>query len=321
VVSAGYANQLPLVAIENSATLRRTPAPPPAGVPPDGAGGDARLVSRDYLQTMGVRLMAGRFFDERDGSGQPQALIINRTLARRSFTDRDPVGTIVYMGRGTEPWEIVGVVDDIRQARLDTPPAPQFFASLEQWTSPIVPVFPLGAYYAVRTSGSTATLLPILKQIVLRSSPQASIENLVTMDGIVSNALSQPRLYTVLLGTFAGIAVLLACAGIYGVVAYTVAQRTHEIGIRMALGAERWHVLGMVLHQIALLTAGGTLAGLAGAAATTRYLQTLLFGLTPLDATTFVVVALIFGLVATIAALIPARRAAAVDPIIALRVE
>jgi putative ABC transport system permease protein len=141
------------------------------------------------------------------------------------------------------------------------------------------------------------------------------------MDQIVSNSLSRPRLYAVLLGVFAGIAVALAAIGIYGVMAYSVAQRTREIGIRMALGAQRGQVVRLVLRQSIALTTIGTVAGLCAAAAITRYLQGMLFGLTPLDPSTFAAVALLFSAVATVASYVPARHATSVDPLVALRCE
>jgi predicted permease len=321
VLSAGYANQLPLVALENSTTLRFTPAPPSAGERPSGAGADVRLVSSGFLQAIGVRVIDGRLFNAGDGASSPRVLLINRAFAHKSFSDRPAVGTIVYTGRDTAPWEIVGVVDDVRQSKLNTPPAPQFFAILDQWASPSVPVFPLGAYYAVRTASTPTRLLPAVRQVVGRLNAQAVLENVVTMDDVVSNAASQPRLYAVLLGTFSAVAVLLAAAGIYGVMAYRVAQRTREIGIRMALGARRADVLGLVIKQSALLTCAGTALGVAGAAAATKSLQSLLFGLEPLDVPTFAGVAVLFVAIATLASYIPARRAATVDPLIALRAE
>jgi predicted permease len=322
VTSAAYANQLPLVALENSLALRATTELPPYPAQgPPARGADARLVSTEYLQTMGIRVIAGRPFDAGDGASAPRVLIINRTLARRDFSDGNPVGTTVYVGRDTAPWEIVGVVDDVRQTGLDREPLPQMFLNLRQWDAPQVPIFPAGAYYAIRTAGDPAVAFGHVRDIVRQLDPRASLENVATMDQIISNRMTRPRMYAVLLGVFAAIAVALAAAGIYAVMAYAVAQRTREIGIRMALGAGSRAVLGLVMGQSALLSVAGVIIGLAGAMWTTRYLQGLLFGLTPLDPATFAVVALLFLAVATAAAYLPARRASTVDPSIALRAE
>jgi putative ABC transport system permease protein len=322
VQSAAYANQLPLVALENGLQIRSTAEPPPypAQGPPQ-RGADARLVSRDYLQTMAIRVIAGRPFDDRDSASAPRVLIINRTLAYRDFSDGNPVGTIIYLGRDTAPWEIIGVVDDVRQTGLDREPAPQMFLSLEQWNAPQVPIFPAGAYYAIRSASEPSSAFGHVRDVVRQLDPRASLENVATMDQIIANRMTRPRMYAVLLGIFAAIAVALAAAGIYGVVAYSVSQRTREIGIRVALGARSSAVLRLVMGQSARLSIAGVVIGLAGAMWTTRYLQGLLFGLTPLDPATFAAVALLFLAVATAASYVPARRATTVDPSVALRAE
>ena len=268
---------------------------------------------------MGVRVVAGRAFGEGDGPGQPRVMLINRTLARRDFGDKSPVGTTVYTGRDVVPWEVIGVVDDVRQRGLDREPRPQIFVNMPQWPGPGVPVFPAGAYYAVRTAVDPTSVIGHVHGIVMQAEPQASLENIATMDQIVSNGMTRPRMYAVLLGIFAGVAVALGAAGIYGVMAYAVTERTRELGIRMALGAQRAEVLGIVLRQSTSLTVAGMALGLAAAVAATRYLEAFLFGLTPLDPATFAAVALLFASVATGAALVPARRATRVDPLIALR--
>jgi putative ABC transport system permease protein len=158
-----------------------------------------------------------------------------------------------------------------------------------------------------------------MRNLVLQLEPQATFGNIATMEQLVSNSISRPRLYAVLLGIFAGVAVALTAIGIYVVMAYLVAQRTHEIGIRMALGAARADVMSLVLAQSVWVTVVGLVLGLAGAAAMTRYLHGMLFGLTPLDPATFFVVSLLFVFVAALASYVPARRATQVDPMVALR--
>jgi putative ABC transport system permease protein len=322
VRAAAYANQVPLVALENSLRISAAgPAPPTQPPGPSPLSADVRLVSHDYLRVMGIRVIVGRAFREDDIEGRPRALLINQTLARRDFASGHPIGTMVYVGRDTVPWEIVGVVADVRQARLDREPRPQFFVTFRQWRGPGVPVMPVGAYYALRTSSDPAALVEDVRRVVREIDARAALENIATMDQVVSNWMTRPRMYAVLLGLFAALAIALAAAGVYGVMAYTVTRRTREIGIRMALGAQRPAVLRLVLRQSLVLVAVGLMLGLVGAAGTTRYLEGLLFGLTPLDASTFAGAAMLFGVVAAVASYVPARRATAVDPLVALRCE
>ena len=178
-----------------------------------------------------------------------------------------------------------------------------------------------GTYFAVRTDADPAAIAASVRGIVRQLDPSATVDNIATMDQIVSNAMSRPRLYAVLLGIFAGVAMILAAIGIYGVLSYLVAHRAREIGIRMALGAQRFRVVALVLRQTAVLTVVGVVVGVIGAAALSRYLEGLLFGLTPLDLTTFVAVVVMFAAVAMLASYVPARRATRVNPLVALRSE
>jgi putative ABC transport system permease protein len=299
------------------------PLPPPGSTSVDNP--DTRLVSRDYVKVMGMRMVSGRGFDENDRADRPRVLLINRTLARRRFPGENPIGKTIY-SIGREPWEIVGVVEDVRQFGLDRDPEPQVFADFRQWPLPPVaagpvPIVDAPSYYAVRTDREPTSLVSSVGSIVRQLDAQATLDNVATMEQLVSNSISRPRMYAVLLGIFAGVAAGLAAIGIYGVMAYSVTQRAREFGIRMALGAERSDVMKLVLGQSLVLTAVGIVLGLAGAAAVTRYLQGMLFGLTPLDPTTFIAVSLMFGLIATLAAYVPARRATRVDPVVALRCE
>ncbi len=272
---------------------------------------------------MGVHVVAGRSFGDNDRAGQSQVMLINRTMARSGFLGENPIGKRIY-GPGRLPWEIVGILDDVRQFGLDRDPDPQIFIDFRQEPPP-PPLVNRGAgpppvlNFAVRATADPLAPGPAIRDIVRQVDSAAVVENLATMDQIVSNSLSRPRLYAVLLGVFAGIAVALAAIGIYGVMAYSVAQRTREIGIRMALGAQRGQVVRLVLSQGLALTLIGTVAGLGAAAAVTRYLRAMLFGLTPLDPLTFAAVALLFSAVAIVASYVPARHATRVDPLTALR--
>ena len=311
VVAAAH-GQLPLVGLRETAWFRKTPA-----LPLKPPGPEIRLISRDYLTVMGIAVVAGRGFRDSDGAGQPRVLLINQVLARREFPGVNPIGQQVFAGPDQVPWEIVGVVADVRQSSLDRDAEPQVFAQVSQW--PGATVFPLGPYFSARTRSNPMAILPHVREIARQLDADAGLFNVATMEQVVSNRISRTRMFAVLLGIFAAVAGALAAIGIYGVMAYSVAQRTREIGIRIALGARPSEVLFLVLGQSTAVIAAGIVAGLAGAAAATRSLQGMLFGLTPLDPTTFVAVSVAFGAIAMLAAYLPARRATKVDPLVALR--
>jgi predicted permease len=316
VRAAAYAQQLPTVALRDSMTFTRLRDGHVAALssrrPPD-----RRLVSRGYLEAIGVRVLAGRGFRESDRAGAPPVMLINDVLARREFPGENPVGQFVGMPDG--PWEIVGVVDSVRQFGPELEPDPQFFADFRQW--PEARIFPLGPYYVVRTDGDPLAIVPIVRSAARQLEAEAGLYNVATLEQLIGNRVARPRLYAVLLGIFAAVAFALAVVGLYGVMAYGVTERTREIGIRMALGAQRRDVLRLVLGQSLAVVCVGIALGLGGAALLTRFLQGLLFGITPLDATTFVAVAAVFAGTAALAAYVPARRAAAIDPLLAIRDE
>ena len=322
VRAAGYSEHVPMVQSRTGMPLRTSPdmpiVPPPGAPPRQGA--DTHFVSRDFLSVLGMRLAAGRLFGAQDGAGQPQVILINQALARTGLLGDDPIGRQIY-AIGKAPWQVVGIVEDVRQYGLDQMPVPQVFFDMRQL--PAIPggVFAAVEYFVVRTDGDPMAIVPHVRDLVKQLDPAAAVESVATLDELVANSVARPRLYAVLLGLFAAVAVALAVVGIYGVMAYVVVQRTREIGIRMALGARRAEVMGLVLSQSVLLTGIGIVVGLAGAAALSRYLERLLFGLTPLDPMTFFMAAALFAAVATSAALVPARRATKVDPLLALRCE
>ncbi len=319
VRAAGYAEMLPLVRFRSGVGLRPAAGLPPSQLPPAPGtrlppqSPDTRIVSRDFLSAMGMRVIGGRGFGENDRAGQPKVLLINRTLARSGYLGQNPIGTMVYAA-GSTPWQVIGIVDDVRQYGLDQEPDPQIFIDVRQ-----LPSGNPNVYYAIRAGGDPMARVATIRGILRQIDPSATLDNVATMEQLVSNSISRPRLYAVLLGIFAGVAVTLAAVGIYGVLAYAVTQRTREIGIRMALGAERSNVMGLVMGQSASLVALGIALGLAGAAAVTRYLDTMLFGLTPRDPATLITVSLTLAAVATLASYVPARRATKVDPLVALR--
>jgi putative ABC transport system permease protein len=271
---------------------------------------------------MRIPLIAGRVFEERDGAGQPKSLVINEALARRDFSrSANAVGQQVYVGGDTEPWTIVGVVADVRQFGLNAVAEPQFFLDARQWAEGLSPLFPLSPYYTLRFDGDQSAAIATVESVLKQTEAEGALFNVALMEEIISTTVARPRMYAVLLGVFAVLGVTMALIGTYGVMSYTVSQRTRELGIRMALGARAASVLGLVLRQSLILTAVGVALGLLGAATLTRILETMLFQLTPLDPTTFAGVALLFVLFAGLAAYVPARRATLVDPLVALRTE
>ena len=268
----------------------------PQGRTPDEMRGNPdnpqiRAVSHDYLQTMGVRLIGGRWFDARDDAAAPPVIIVNRLVVQRLFGNENPVGRLVHLDGRMEfaPQQIVGVVEDMRQARLDREPAPQMFVDYRQVLALTqARKMPTAAQerlsfgflsFVVRTAGEPAELMPVVRSLVARVDPSAGIDVMLPMEQIVAASLTRQRFYALMLGVFAAIAAALGAIGTYGVLAYTVARRTNEIGIRMALGAQRGDMLRMVLRRGAILAIIGIVVGLAGAAGLSRSLTAMLYGL------------------------------------------
>jgi len=293
-----------------------------------------RAVSAGYLAAVGARVLDGRDIEPADAAAPVPAIVISRTVARRYFGEVSPVGQFLdwHVDKGAVyQVHIVGVIEDVRNTSPDRAPNPEIFIEYRQllalqqrWGDSMQRQEQLAIgflSFAIRTRGNPAAASPAVAKIVRSVDHSAGIDAMIPMDRLVASSVARPRFYAVLLGVFAGVAGLLAAIGIYGMLAYAVTQRTQEIGIRMALGAQRWNVLALVLGKGVILTTVGIALGLAGAAATTRLLQSMLFGVAPLDPTTFITVSLMFGVVATLASYIPARRATMVDPMVALRSE
>lgn len=275
---------------------------------------ELRYVTPGYFEAMGIPIRAGRDFTAADRDPKPEArvIVVNEALARQNFGDQNPVG--LRLDRGL----IVGVAADVRQASLSEPAKPVIFYTMAQ------------NFAQIRNNGSTLVVsghVPVenltsgLRAAVREASPNQALFRVETMRRVVENSLAGQRLYTWLLSIFAGIAALLAIAGIYGVVAYLVALRTREFGIRMALGADAGRVLGMVMRRGAFVVGLGLALGVAGAAALTRLLGSILYGVTATDPVTFVAMGLLLLSAALAACFVPAVRAARVDPAVALRVE
>jgi putative ABC transport system permease protein len=281
--------------------------------------GPLLFVNETYFGALGAPLVRGRFFTERDDDKASDVVIINETLAKQYFPNVDPVGRRLKNGGPERPigpnnsWNtIVGVVGDINYSGLDAPPEPAVYFPFRQATTN-------NQYVVVRTAGDPRSLAAAARAVVADLDKDLPVANLRTMDELMTASVAPPRFRTILVSMFAVVGLLLAGIGIYGVMAYAVTERTHELGVRMALGADRLDVLRMVLGEATSLAAAGVVLGLAGAFAATRLIQSLLFGVTPTDTATFAGIAALLVATALIASYLPARRATRVDPMVALR--
>jgi putative ABC transport system permease protein len=315
VEAAGTSHFLPLGRIIPGTGFWRADRPRPANG--EEAMTEVLVVMPGYFAAMNIPILRGRVFDDRDRAAeQPHLVVINQTLARQFYPNENPVGKpiTVQWGHPEIPYEIAGVVGDVRQKALDTDPKPGVFISnLQEPSGP--------SNLVARTHGDPKLLAQTIVREIHSLDPNIAISEIRTMDEYVSSSVAAPRFNTILLGCFAGLALVLAAVGIFGVISYSVAQRTQELGIRRALGADSWSVMRLVLVQGLGLAGIGLALGFAGAFAVTRLLESLLFGVTATDPETFCVVAAILVGVVLVASYLPARRAGNVDPMVALRYE
>jgi putative ABC transport system permease protein len=288
-----------------------------ASAPPRGQEpvADVRVITKDYFKAMGIPLVRGRLFDERQPSEAVNKVIVNEALARRHWPNEDPIGKRIKISWNEDiEDEIVGVVGDVVHAGLDAQ-----VRSMTYW--PLARNGDGSMTLTLRTAGEPAGVISTVRGILREQDADLALADIRTMDEVVSQSVAQRRLMMVMLGIFAGAALLLAAVGIYGVIAYSVTQRTQEIGIRLALGAQQSDVLRMVVGQAAVLAVAGVVIGAMGAVFLTRLMADLLFGVKPFDPLTFAVVAAGLTGVALLASYVPGRRATRVDPVIALRSE
>jgi putative ABC transport system permease protein len=309
---AGFSTILPLAgtnsdwsfAIEGRPSKDNSPSPDE----------EKRQVSRDYFRALETPLVRGRFFTDADNADAPLVIIVNQAFAKKFWPNEDALGKRIVMGRMSDDpkWiTIVGIVGDIRHFGLDIDPKPEMYVPFAQ--NPYSTTI-----YVVRTNQDSRTLLAAIRREIQGIDPAVPLANVRTFENIIAESVAPRRLSVVLLGVFASVAVLLASVGIYGVMSFLVVQRTHELGVRMALGAQRSDVLKLVLARSLKLISAGTIIGLMVAVMSTHTLRALLYSVSAFDATTFVVVTILLGAVASAASFLPAMRATRADPMVVL---
>src|SRR5262245_30247601 len=315
VTAAAFTSQLPLSGDYDEYGVSFEPGPDEKG---EGGYSSYRYaVSPGYFEAMGIPLRSGRLLDARDGAGAPRTAVISESLARRKFHGQDPLGRRLRVGGEDGPWRvIVGVVSDVKQMSLASPQSDAVYTTAEQY-SQIDNVRSL----VIRARGDAAALAPAIRKAIWSVDKDQPIARVATMDSLLAATAAERRFALILFEAFGLVALALACAGIYGALSGSVNERTREIGVRMALGAERRDVLVMILRQGLKLTLSGVGIGLLAAWAATRMLTKLLYGVSATDPLTFGGVALLLIAVAMVACYLPARRATKVDPLVALRQE
>ncbi len=310
VTDVAHAQCVPLTGVENNTGFQIVDQ-----VSSEKPSAQLRFIGNGYFRTLGIPLVAGRDFNPQDAPDSPPVMLINEAFAREHFHGENPLGKRLKLGwGGNGPKEIVGIVGNVRHRSLSDAARAEMYVPQAQFDN-------AGITLIVRTQTPPENLVNAVKQQVRELDPALPITDVKTLAAYRHEALALPRFTTMLLGIFAGLAVGLALVGLYGVMSYSVSQRTQEIGVRMALGAQAGDVLRMVVWQGLRLAGAGVLLGLAGALALTRLLQSLVYEISTNDPLTLTVVALLFAIVALGACYFPARRATKVDPLVALRYE
>jgi putative ABC transport system permease protein len=324
VTHAAYSTGLPFVSNGALSAFKiRSPLNPNLEV---AAQATLNIVSADYFPAMRLRLVAGRALSDADTTTTPPAIVVNQTFARQylgqraigfRIPQRGPrAGAVIFSDKNAD-WEVVGVVDDMRPDSVQAPPQPEVFASFKQVVPSSIRSF--DPILVVRTTGEPTGYVSTLRSVVHEQAPMVALDSVMTMEDRVMMSLGQPRLYAVLLAWFGAFALLIAGVGLFGVLSSSVAQRTREIGVRSALGAQRRDIVALVVRQTLWIIGVGVATGLATALVGVRTLSAFLYGISPYDAWTFVAVPIVIVAVAAVACLLPARRAAKVDPLTALR--
>ena len=288
-------------------------------MPEENPNGDYQAVTPGYFEAMGLTLVRGRFLTAADHETSLPVAVINDTMAARYWPGEDAIGRQFMMGTDDKPWlTIVGIVGTVRHNAVVEEPRAEMYVAHAQLPGHIRSA-PRGMTLVVKTDGNPLAVAGSVRDAVRAIDRNLPVSDIRTMDDVTASALSQPRFVTFLLALFAGTALTLAAIGIYGTISLLVSERTQEMGIRLALGADRPTILKLVLGQGLLLTAIGLAAGLAGAVILTRTLSGLVYGVGTLDPITFIAVPVLLAVIALLACVIPARRAASVDPITTLR--
>jgi putative ABC transport system permease protein len=313
VQSVGAVTNLPLTS--TVVRFRFTIDGRPPATPGERLVATTGAVNSNYFRAIGIPLLKGRYFTEQDRDKSPPVIIINDTMARRHWSGEDPIGRRVTLpSLGGISREIVGVVGDIKHSGLDTESGAQMYLPYPQQPWNFMSL-------VVRAQSDPAKMAGAVRHEITALDTNQSAYDVKTMQQVVSESVSQPRLYTLLLGVFAAVAMILAAVGIYGVMNYLVTQRIHEIGIRMALGAQASHIFKMIVGQGMLLVLIGVVAGLVAAFLLTRIMESLLFGVSARDLATFMGIPIVLAVVAFLSIYVPARRAMRVNPMVALRQE
>jgi putative ABC transport system permease protein len=321
VTHASFGNALPLVSAGGlSGFTARVPRDPSTTTKVQTLH---RTVEPEYLKTMGLRLRAGRLLTDQDTATSQPVLVVNKSFADQYLGD-DPIGRRLPLSLYRQAdWEVVGVVEDMKQGGLETAgfvstadtAQPEMFSSYRQFGE----MRNSSIFFVARTAGDPSALAPALRAIVRERAPTLVVESVMTMEDRLAASLSRPRAYALVLGGLAAFALAIAVVGLFGVLSYSVAQRSREIGIRTALGARTVDVVGLVLRSGMTITVTGLAAGLAAAALLSRSLSAVLYGVGPFDSATFIAVPVVLALAAAVACVVPARRAARIDPLRALR--
>ncbi|MGA2261354.1 MAG: ABC transporter permease [Acidobacteriota bacterium] len=322
IIAVGATNDLPLTGGQDSDSISVEGHGPINTSSHDLAVQD-RLATPEYFRVMGIPLIAGRTFTEADAGSAPPVALINRTFANRIFGKENPIGKRLTFGtqRSFLPWvTIVGIVGDIRDFGLDRRPSSEIYVPYLQQN--LLPYNPLPHMHLVmRTTGDPNSLVTAVFERIHELDRELPIPMHETMEGVYAGSLAERRAIVLLLGVLAGIAIILVAVGVYGVISYSVARRTHEVGIRIALGAQARDIAALILGEGLTLALAGALLGLAGAISVTHVLSAMLYGVSATDTTTFLGIACLLIVVALLASYIPARRAMRVDPLVALRSE
>lgn len=277
-----------------------------------------QVVSPGYFKTMGVHLIAGRLFDDREGPNAPKVVIVNETMARTFWGNQSPIGRRVAPWYDEKNWcTVIGVVADVKNAGVEKPTGTELYLPFQQVAAAEMD----SSYIAIRTVGDPGSVVTEVRRAVHDLDPTLPLAHIRSMEGVMSAAQARPRFLALLLTLFSIVALILAAVGIYGVISYSVAQRTKEFGVRMALGAQRHDVLRLVMREGMTLALAGVAVGIIGALALTRFLSSLLYGVKSTDPWTYGAVSCVLIIVALLACYIPARRATKVDPMTALRYE